>query len=162
MEQEQPIELPKLEMGIVASNFEEEKSTLIKSSVTDENPLSQDFDDPNDEDFELNQRKSKKEVTDAARNFEDSNPEAFLYMKSQSAGFVHKWQVVKSKQFLENEALFDIPRELLKEVFNFQRKKVQFQTKTPTSERPPYTRKLVGNKRNFTQSGLPTTDEIKT
>ena len=137
MEQEQPIELPKLEKGIIASNFEEEKSTVVKSSVTDENPLSQDFDDPNDEDFELKQRKPKKEVTDAARNFEHSNPEAFLYLKSQSAGFVHKFQVVKSKEFLENEALFDIPRELIKEVFNLYRKKVQLQTKTPTSERQP-------------------------
>ena len=82
MEQEQPIELPKLEKGIVASNFEEEKSTIVKSSVTDENPLSQDFDDPNDEDFELEKRKPKKEVSDAATNFEISYPEAFFYLKS--------------------------------------------------------------------------------
>ena len=162
MEQEKPIQLQKLEKCIVASNFEEEKSTVVKSSVTDENPLSHNFDDPNDEDFKLKWRKPKKKASDAAKNFEKDYPVAFLFMKSQSAGFVHKWQVVKSKEFLENEALFDIPRELIKEVFNFQRKKVQFQTKAPTSERPPYTRKLVGNKRNFTKSGLSTTDEIKT
>ena len=48
MDQQQPIELLKVGKGIVASNLEEVKDSIIKSSVADEIPYSQDIDDPND------------------------------------------------------------------------------------------------------------------
>ena len=74
MDQQQPIVLPIAVKGVVASITEEEKSSLMEDTLAVNIPQSQDFDDPNDEDFELEKRKPKKEASSAATNFKTSNP----------------------------------------------------------------------------------------
>jgi hypothetical protein len=57
-------------------------------------------------------------------NFESENPEAYNYLKTQSAGFVHKFTAVKRLGLLNHEALEDVEEDLIKAVFKFKRKKV--------------------------------------
>ena len=69
---------------------------------------------------------------------------------------------MKRLKLLEHETLANVDMELVKALFKLKRKKVILTVKVPLTEREIANMQRFGKKRNFSKSGLPPAEELKT